>query len=147
MNADILIDKFAKPNVLVPSQRRRWGDLFSAGGGPVCSIPSAATALCGTRRVQHAPGKLRATFQSDLRGGSLRAARPRGPVLVLIAGISLLQVLYLIAGILRFYYRGDSRRVWPKVISVGSALFLYPLNSAFLTLAQTAAAAIALARL
>jgi len=75
---------------------------------------------------------------------------PRGhvaPVLLLIAGVSLLQVLYLVAAILRFYYRGDRRRVWPKVISVGSALFLYPLNSAFITLAQTAAAAIALARL
>ena len=75
---------------------------------------------------------------------------PRGhvaPVLLLIAGVSLLQVLYLVAAILRFYYRGDRRRVRPKVISVGSALFLYPLNSAFITLAQTAAAAIALARL
>jgi len=79
----------------------------------------------------------------------IRLARMGGlaPVFILLAVVSLLQIFYLIAAIWRFYYGDDRRRVLPKFIAVGSAFILYPLNSAFLTLAQTAAAAIALARL
>jgi hypothetical protein len=67
--------------------------------------------------------------------------------LLLMFGVIVWQIAYIAIALRRFYWHLDRRRLVPRVQAVGLAVFLFVLNSAFLTGVQLLGGAIAVWRL